>query len=78
MNAHGAGLLATDAMNITRYQLRDVLRSRWILLCGVFFLLLTDLLFRFGGSGERVILSLLNVVLIGIPVVALVLEAMYL
>ncbi len=78
MNAHGAGLLATDTMKITRYQLRDVLRSRWILLYGVFFLLLTDLLFRFGGSGERVILSLLNVVLIGIPLVAVVLGAMYL
>jgi Cu-processing system permease protein len=54
-----------------------VLRSRWILLYGIFFLLLTDLLFRFGGSGERVILSLLNVVLIGIPLVSVVLGAMY-
>jgi Cu-processing system permease protein len=54
-----------------------VLRSRWILLYGIFFVLLTDLLFRFGGSGERVILSLLNVVLIGIPLVSVVLGAMY-
>jgi len=67
----------SDTLKITRYQLRDVLRSRWILLYGIFFLLLTDLLFRFGGSGERVILSLLNVVLIGIPLVSVVLGAMY-
>ena len=67
----------SDTLKITRYQLRDVLRSRWILLYGIFFLLLTDLLFRFGGSGERVILSLLNVVLIGIPLVSIVLGAMY-
>ncbi len=67
----------SDTFKITRYQLRDVLRSRWILLYGIFFLLLTDMLFRFGGSGERVILSLLNVVLIGIPLVSVVLGAMY-
>jgi Cu-processing system permease protein len=66
-----------DTLRIARYQIRDVMRSRWILLYGVFFLLLTDLLFRFGGSGERVLLSLLNVVLIGIPLVSVVLGAMY-
>ncbi|MEX2528652.1 MAG: ABC transporter permease subunit [Gemmatimonadota bacterium] len=70
-------LLNRDTVKITRYQLRDILRSRWILLYGGFFLLLTDLLFRFGGSGERVILSLLNVILIGIPLVGIVLGAMY-
>lgn len=82
--APGAGHLpaagprrGSDTLKIARYQLRDVLRSRWILLYGIFFLLLSDLLFRFGGSGERVILSLLNVVLIGIPLVSVVLGAMY-
>jgi Cu-processing system permease protein len=63
---------------IARYQLQDVLRSRWILAYGLFFLLATDALFRFGGSGERVILSLMNVVLIVIPLVSIVLGTMYL
>lgn len=67
-----------NTMKIARYQLRDVMRSRWVLVYGIFFLLMTDALFRFGGSGERVILSLMNVVLIAIPLVAVVLGTMYL
>ena len=67
-----------NALKIARYQVRDVMRSRWVLLYGIFFLLLTDALFRFGGPGERVLLSLMNVVLIAIPLVAVVLGTMYL
>jgi len=67
-----------NTLKVARYQLQDVLRSRWILFYGFFFLLLTDALFRFGGSGERVMLSLLNVVLIAVPLVSAVLGAMYL
>jgi Cu-processing system permease protein len=63
---------------ITLNQLRDGFRSRWALLYLAFFALATDALFRFGGSGERVIMSLLNVVLLVIPMVSLVLGAMYL
>jgi Cu-processing system permease protein len=65
-------------LKIARYQLQDVVRSRWILFYGLFFLVLTDALFRFGGGGERVLLSLLNVVLIAVPLVSAVLGAMYL
>lgn len=65
-------------IKLIKYQLQDVLRSRWILFYGLFFLLLTDALFRFGGSGERVILSLMNLVLLVIPLVAVVLGTMYL
>lgn len=63
---------------IARSQIRDGFRSRWALLYFGFFALATDALFRFGGSGERVVLSLLNVVLLVIPMVGLVLGAMYL
>jgi Cu-processing system permease protein len=67
-----------NTLKIARYQLRDVMRSRWVLVYGLFFLLMTDALFRFGGSGERVLLSLMNVVLIAIPLVSVVLGTMYL
>jgi Cu-processing system permease protein len=66
-----------NTLKIARYQLQDVLRSRWILFYGAFFLVLTDALFRFGGAGDRVLLSLMNVVLIAVPLVAIVLGAMY-
>jgi Cu-processing system permease protein len=67
-----------NTLKILRYQVRDVLRSRWIAAYGVFFLLMTDGLFRFGGDGERVVLSLMNVVLILVPLTAIMLGVMYL
>lgn len=63
---------------IAKYQLQDMVRNRWVLFYGLFFLLVTDALFRFGGSGDRVVLSLMNVVLVMIPLVSVVLGAMYL
>jgi Cu-processing system permease protein len=65
-------------IKIIKYQLQDVFRSKWIVAYGLFFLIATDALFRFGGTGERVILSLMNVVLIVIPLIGVVLGAMYL
>lgn len=66
------------AARLLRYQLRDVIRSRWLVVYALLFLVLTDALFRFGGSGSRVILSLTNVVLALIPLVSIVFGTMYL
>jgi len=63
---------------ILRAELRDVLRSRWLPGYALLFLVLTDLLFRFGGSGDRVLLSLLNVVLLLVPLVSIVIGTMHL
>lgn len=65
-------------LKIIRYQLRDVFRSRWVILYTLFFWLTTDALFRFGGTGDRVILSLMNIILMIVPLISLVLGAMYL
>jgi Cu-processing system permease protein len=67
-----------NTVKILRYQMRDVLRNRWVPGYCVFFLLMTDALFRFGGDGERVILSLMNAVLILVPLTAVMLGVMYL
>lgn len=67
-----------STLKIVRYQLQDVFRSNWIIFYGLFFLVATDALFRFAGSGERVVLSLMNVVLIVVPLIAVILGAMYL
>lgn len=66
-----------NTLKIVRYQLQDVTRSNWIVLYSLFFLGITDALFRFGGSGERVVMSLMNAVLIVVPLVGIVLGAMY-
>jgi len=67
-----------NTLKILRYQTRDVLRNRWIPGYALFFMLITDALFRFGGDGERVILSLMNLVLLLVPLSAVMLGVMYL
>lgn len=63
---------------VAGYELRDVLRSRWLIGYTLFFLVVTDVLFRFGGGGEKALLSLVNVVLFLIPLVAIVFSTVYL
>jgi Cu-processing system permease protein len=65
-------------VKIIRYELRDVLRSRWLISYALFFLLVTDALLRFSGSGAKAALSLMNVVLLLIPLVTIVYGTMYL
>lgn len=67
-----------SAGKILRYQLRDVVRGRWMIAYPLLFLALTDLLFRFGGGSDRVMLSLMNVVLLLVPLVSIVFGTMYL
>jgi Cu-processing system permease protein len=62
---------------IVRYELRDVLRSRSLVAYALFFLVVTDVLLRFGG-GARAALSLMNVVLLLIPLVSIVFGTIYL
>lgn len=52
--------------------LRDLSRNRWIVAYTLSFLALAEGLFWFGGTGPQVLLSLLNLVLLVVPLVALV------
>jgi Cu-processing system permease protein len=63
---------------VMRYELSDVVRSRWLLVYTLFFLLVTDALLRFSDDRSKALLSLLNVVLLIIPLVTLVFSTMYL
>ncbi|HXW97516.1 MAG TPA: hypothetical protein VEI47_08030, partial [Gemmatimonadales bacterium] len=67
-----------NASRILAYQLRDVARNRWVIAYAVVLLVLTEALFRLGGDAGRVLLSLLNVVLILVPLVALTFGTLYL
>jgi len=66
------------ALKVLRYELQDLRRSRWLAGYVVLLLALTDALLRFGGGGPRAVLSLLNVVLVFVPLVSLVFGTMYL
>jgi Cu-processing system permease protein len=57
--------------------LRDVGRRRWLIVYLLFYVVLTDTLFRFGGSGPRAVLSLTNVVLGLVPLVGLLFGTIY-
>lgn len=58
-------------------QLRNVGRSRWVVGYTLLLLLGTGLLLRFGGTGERALLSLLNVVLLLLPLVSVMFGVLY-
>jgi Cu-processing system permease protein len=62
---------------IARFEVQDVLRSRWLIGYALFFLVVTDALLRF-GSGEKALLSLVNVVLFVTPLVTVVFATVYL
>jgi Cu-processing system permease protein len=62
---------------VTGYELRDVLRSRWLIAYALFFLVSTDVLLRFTGGEAKGLLSLMNIVLLVIPLVTTVFGTMY-
>lgn len=61
---------------IIEFQLRHAFRSRWLVLYGSSLLLLTTLLIWFGGTAEHAVVSLLNVVLLLAPLIALLYGAL--
>jgi Cu-processing system permease protein len=66
------------ALKVLRYELQDLRRSRWLLGYALLLLGLTDALLRSGGGGPRAVLSLMNVVLVFVPLVSVVFGTMYL
>ncbi len=57
---------------VLRAGARDLSRSRWLLAYTAGFWAVTEALFLFGGTGPQVVLSLLNAMLLLVPLVALV------
>ena len=67
----------TTTSKIVSYELRDVLRSRTLIIYALFFLLTSEALLRF-GDGAKAAVSLMNIVLLIIPLVTVVFSTMYL
>ncbi|MCY4674392.1 MAG: ABC transporter permease subunit [Bacteroidetes bacterium] len=63
---------------VIKYEWRDIFRSRWTLLYALFFLVTTEALFRFTGSGAKALLGLSSIVLVIIPLVSIVFGTIYL
>jgi Cu-processing system permease protein len=64
-------------LRILRYELRDAVRSRALILYGAFFFLATELLVRFSADSAQALLSLANLTLLVVPLVSLVLGTMF-
>ena len=62
---------------IIKYSFYDTLRSWWALLYGLFFLVLASTLLYFSGDFTRALVSLLNVVLLLVPLISTVFGTMY-
>ena len=65
------------AAKIVKYELRDVVRSRWLIAYALFFGITTDALLRFGSAGKALV-SLTSVTLFIVPMVGLVFGTVYL
>jgi len=66
------------AARVVRVQLHDLVRNRWLLGYTVVLLGLTSALLWLGGGGERAIVSLLDVVLILVPLASVMFGTLYL
>ena len=63
---------------VLKHQANNLRRSRWLPGYVLVLALLTDSLLRFGGAGPQTVVSLLNVVLVVVPLVSLVFGTLYL
>lgn len=60
---------------VATHQSRDVMRKRWVLAYGLGLAASGDMLLRLAGNGPSALVSLLNVVLLLVPLISLVLGA---
>ncbi len=58
-------------------QLANVARNRWVIGYALMLFAATELLLRFGGSGDRALFSLFNVVLLLLPLVSVMFGVLY-
>jgi Cu-processing system permease protein len=65
------------AGKILKYELHNMIRSRWLLAIAAMLFVVTEVLFRFGGEAGKTITSLMNVVLVVVPLVSVVLGTIY-
>lgn len=63
--------------HIVNYEIKSLLRGKWVIGYGLVFLILTDTLLRFAGGGAEVLLSLTNVMLLFIPLVGMIYGILY-
>lgn len=64
-------------LKIIKYQLHDILRSKWLFTYSIFFFLISYSLFNFADESSKVMLSLMNIELIVVPLVSVIFGSTY-
>ncbi|MGH1365774.1 MAG: nitrous-oxide metabolic protein NosY [Calditrichia bacterium] len=67
----------TTLTKLLPYELQNVARNRWVILYGLFFWGITEVLFRLGDD-SKVLLSLLNLIITIIPLMSITFGVIYL
>jgi len=67
-----------NTLKILKYEFQDIVRSKWLIFYTLFFFILTEGLFRLGGGATKTTMSLMNVVIIVVPLFCIILGTMYL
>ncbi len=65
------------AVRILRWEFQNTLRSKWLIGIGLMLFVVTEVLFRFGGDPAKTLASILNVVLVVVPLLSVVLGTIY-
>lgn len=65
-------------LKIFKYELNNVIRSRWVIFYSIFFLAVSYALFSFTGDSSKAILSLMDITIIIIPLVSVIFGTIYL
>jgi Cu-processing system permease protein len=63
---------------VLRYELHNTIRNKWVIIYAFFFFFIGYALFAFSGDVNKAYISLMNVVLIIIPIVSLIFGSIYL
>jgi Cu-processing system permease protein len=66
-----------QTLKILRYELRNLIRSRWLIFIGLFFFIAAEAMFRFGSDTSKAMISLMNIILIVMPLMSLILGIIY-
>ncbi|WP_138430975.1 ABC transporter permease subunit [Fodinibius saliphilus] len=66
------------ALTILKYQWKDLFRGKWIIGYGLIYLLMSDAMIRFAGTGPKAMISIANIMLLLIPLVGIIYGALYL
>jgi len=65
-------------LKIIKYEFSNILRSKWLIIYTLFFLAVSYSLFTFGGDSGKALVSLMNVIVIIIPLISIIFGTMYL